>query len=224
MENTLFKVAAQDKHAVVERLIRESSPRKSHFFMIILATALATLGLIMDNAAIVIGAMLVAPLLSPVLNVGMGIVTTDFRVIRFSFVSIIKSLIFGVIISAAIMLLNIHIQSEFKLLYSLKPEMLFVYVAFISGLAGAYAFGHPRLNEYLPGVAISVALVPPLAGVGIGIALFDWHIISQTLMLLGINLVCIILMSVLIFQLMGYHSERKSADKAIKKEEEILKE
>jgi len=223
MENTLFKVEARDRHEIVERLIRESSPRKSHFFMIILATALATLGLIMDNASIVIGAMLVAPLLSPVMNVGMGVVILDLKVIRLSITSIVKSLIFGVIISAVIMLLNIHVQSEFKLLYSLKPEMLFVYVAFISGLAGAYALGHPRLNEFLPGVAISVALVPPLAGIGIGLALFDWHIISQTLVLLGINLVCIILMSILIFQLMGYHSERKSAEKAIKKEEQILK-
>jgi len=222
--NKIFKVEAAERHEVVEKLIRESSPRRSFFFMIIIATALATLGLIMDSVAVVIGAMLVAPLLSPVLNIGMGIVITDFRVIRLALVSVVQSIIFGVIISAAIMLLNLHNQTDFALLYGLKPEMLFVYVAFLSGLAGAYALGNPSLGEYLPGVAISVALVPPLAGIGIGIALLDWQIISQTLTLFGINLICIILMSVLVFQLMGYHRERKSAEKAVQKEEKILKE
>jgi len=221
-DNKIFSVDPTERRQVVEKLIEESSPRRSFFMMVILSTALATLGLLIDNIPVVIGAMLVAPLLSPVLCTGMGIVIFDFKLIRRSFVSIIKAIFIAIITAAVIGFLTQSNHNGLSLVAQLKPTVVFVYIAFVSGLAAAYAWGNPRMKEALPGVAISVTLIPPLAGVGVGLALFNFQIIADTLMLLIINLVCIILMSILIFQFMGFYKERKSAERAIKKEEKIL--
>ena len=91
-DNKIFSVDSAERRQVVEKLIEESSPRRSFFMMVILSTALATLGLLIDNIPVVIGAMLVAPLLSPVLCTGMGIVIFDFKLIRRSFIAIIKAI------------------------------------------------------------------------------------------------------------------------------------
>jgi len=221
-DNKIFSVEPTERRQVVEKLIEESSPRRSFFMMVILATALATLGLLIDNIPVVIGAMLVAPLLSPVLCVGMGVVIFDFKLMRRSVIAIAKASFVAVVTASIIGFLTHGNGNAYELIYTLKPTVIFVYIAFVSGLAAAYAWGNPRMTEALPGVAISVTLIPPLAGIGVGIALFNWQIIADTLMLLVINLVCIILMSVLIFQFLGFYRERKSAEKAIKKEEKIL--
>lgn len=221
-DNKIFSVDSAERRQVVEKLIEESSPRRSFFMMIVLSTALATLGLLIENIPVVIGAMLVAPLLTPVLCTSMGVVIYDFRLTRRSFVSIIKAVFVAIITAAVITFLTQSSQGGLALVAQLKPTVIFVYIAFISGLAAAYAWGNPRMKEALPGVAISVTLIPPLAGVGIGLALFNFQIIADTLMLLIINLVCITLMSVLIFQFMGFYKERRSAERAIKKEEKIL--
>ncbi len=222
-DNKIFSVEPTERRQVVEKLIVESSPLRSFFMMVILSTALATLGLLIDNIPVVIGAMLVAPLLSPVLCTGMGIVIFDVKLIRRSIISIIKAVFIAVVTAAVIGFLTQSNHNGLGLVMQLKPTIIFVYIAFVSGLAAAYAWGNPRMTEALPGVAISVTLIPPLAGIGIGLALFNWQIIADTLMLLIINLVCIILMSILVFQFMGFYKERRSAERAIKKEEKILK-
>jgi uncharacterized hydrophobic protein (TIGR00271 family) len=222
-DNKIFNIGPSERRQVVERLIGEGSPFRSFFMMVILSTALATLGLLIDNVPVVIGAMLVAPLLSPVLCTGMGIVIFDIKLIRRSMISILKAIFVAVVTATVIGLLTQSNHNGLSMVMQLKPTIIFVYIAFVSGLAAAYAWGNPRLTRALPGVAISVTLIPPLAGIGIGLALFDWQIIADTLMLLVINLICIILMSVLVFQFMGYYKERRSAERAIKKEEKILK-
>jgi uncharacterized hydrophobic protein (TIGR00271 family) len=220
--NKLFGVEPTDRKEVVGKLIQESSPLKSFFTMIILATALATLGLLIDNIPVIIGAMLVAPLLSPVLCIGMGIVIFDVKLIRRSVFATAKAVLLSIATSVIIVLLTQWEIAEYEFVNLMKPNLIFVYIAFVSGLAAAYSWGKPRLVEALPGVAISVTLIPPLAGIGVGLAHFDWSIIAGTVMLLIINLVCIILTSVVVFQFMGFYKERKSAEKAIKQEEKIL--
>jgi uncharacterized hydrophobic protein (TIGR00271 family) len=222
--NRLLVLESEDRKNAVQRIIEESSPFKSFFAMVVLATALATLGLLVDNIPVIIGAMLVAPILSPILAIGMGIVLIDWKIINRSLFAMLKATLIAVATSTLIALLTQWEIAQYEFVYLLKPNVIFVYIAFISGLAAAYAWGHPRLGEALPGVAISVTLIPPLAGIGVGIAHLDWGIISGTFMLLLINFVCIILTSVIIFQLAGFYRERKSAEKAIKKEEKILKE
>lgn len=221
-QNKLFSIEESERKAVVEKLIVESSPLRPFFAMVVLATALATLGLLIDNIAVVIGAMLVAPILTPVLCTGMGIVIFDTKLIRRSFVAVLKASFIAIVTSTAISLLTYNVEVNLEIIEFLKPTVMFIYIAFVSGLAAAYAWGHPSMTEALPGVAISVTLIPPLAGIGIGIARLNWPIIADTVMLFIINLICIILMSILIFQFMKFYKERKSAEKLIKKEEKVL--
>jgi uncharacterized hydrophobic protein (TIGR00271 family) len=224
LNNTLLKIEPEKRQESLKRLIQEASPRRTFFLMTILSTALATLGLLIENIPVVIGAMLVAPLLSPVLCIGMGVVIIDFKLIKFSLASLLKAVILSILIAIIFsFLVGAHGISGTSI-YQITPSYIFIFIALISGLAAALAWGHPGLSEALPGVAISVALIPPLAAVGIGISTFEWEIIRNYFQLFLINLICIILVSILVFHLMGYYKERRSAEKVIKKEEKILKE
>ena len=192
--------------------------------MIILSIALATLGLLIDNIPVIIGAMLVAPILSPVLCIGMGVVIMDHKLIRFSLFAVLKAIILSIIVAVLITLIVGARGSETSLIYQMEPNYTFIFIALVSGLAAAFTWGRPELGEALPGVAISVALIPPIAAVGIGAVLLDWQIIQHSAQLFIINLICIILISIFVFHLMGFYKERKSAKKAVEKEEKILKE
>lgn len=221
--NKIFKVDPEKRRQALEGLIQGASPRRTFFLMMTLSTALATLGLLLGNTPIVVGAMLVAPILSPILCLGMGVVTMDFKLIKFSSISVVKAVILALLISIFISLLVGAHNIENSLISGIEPSYIFIYVALVSGLAGAFAWGHPDLAAALPGVAVSVALIPPLAAVGIGISALDWELIRNSLHVLIINLICIVLISVVVFQLMGYYRERKNAEKAVQKEEKILK-
>ncbi|MBU1922381.1 DUF389 domain-containing protein [Patescibacteria group bacterium] len=222
--NAIFSAEPSKRREAMERLIQGGSPRKTFFLMITLSIALATLGLLIDNVPVIIGAMLVAPMLSPVLCVGMGVVIVDYKLIRFSIFAVLKAIILSVIVAVLIALIVGAPGSEGALIYQMEPNYVFICIALISGLAAAFAWGHPEMGAALPGVAISVALIPPLAAVGIGTVLLDWQMIQHSAQLFILNLICIILISILVFHLMGFYKERKSAERAIKKEEKILKE
>lgn len=214
----------KDKAQSVEKLISESSPRQSFFLMIGLSVLMATFGLLLDSAAIIIGSMLIAPLLYPLLSFGLGVVMYDFKLMGRSVYTIAKSTVIGVILAVFVALVfsfrgqivtpEILGQTQFLLSY--------VFVAIIAGLAGSFVFVKPQHNEHLPGVAISVALIPPIALIGIGIAWLDWSIVSTSLILYLVNVVGIVGASIVVFSRMKLAGHKKVAIKAVKKEDKIM--
>ncbi len=92
----------------------------------------------------------------------------------------------------------------------------------IAGLAGSFALVKPQLSETLPGIAISVALIPPIAVVGIGLARFNWEIISGSLLLFLVNAIGVVFASMMTFSLMNFYVKRHEADKVVKKEDKKI--
>ena len=214
----------RDKSQSVEKLISESSPRQGFFLMIGLSVLMATFGLLLDSPAIIIGSMLIAPLLYPLLSFSLGAVLFDFTLMGRSVYTIVKSTIMGVILA-------VFVASIFSIRGQIvTPEILgqtqfllsYVFVAFIAGLAGSFVFVKPQHNEHLPGVAISVALIPPIALIGIGIAWLDWRIVSTSLILYVVNVLGVVAASILVFSRMNLAEHRKVAIKAVKKEDKII--
>lgn len=211
----------KDKTEAIERLIKGSTPRQDFFLMIILSILTATFGLLLNNTAIIIGSMLIAPMLYPLLSLSLGIIMSDFKLISRSFYTILKSMAFAVAAAAvATLLFSSQFPNLSPIVFTMTQATLpYVVVAIIAGLAGSFALVKPHLNETLPGIAISVALIPPLATVGIGLARFNWPIISGSLLLFLINAIGVMFASMITFSLMNFYVKRREAQETVKKED-----
>ena len=176
--------------------------------MICLSTAIASLGLIQNSTAVVIGAMVVAPLMTPLIGAGLALVQGNTIFFRDS----IKAMGFG--IGAALLIslfLGFLVPMEEltpELLARGAPTIIDLGVAFLSGAAAAYAVARPSLLGALAGVAIAAALVPPLATVGISLAEGVWEISEGAAILFGTNLVAIILGAAFIYRRLGIQGSR----------------
>lgn len=212
----------EDKSKAVERLISASTPSQDFFFMIILSIITATFGLLLNNIAVIIGSMLIAPILFPILSLSLGITISDTNLISRSFYTLIKSVAFGIFASAFITLLFSNNLTEMtpEITSRTQATLPYIMIAIVAGLAGSFALVKPKLNETLPGIAISVALIPPLAVVGIGIARFDWTLVSGSFLLFLVNMIGVVFASMVTFSLMNFYIERGKAKETIKKEDE----
>lgn len=218
----LRNLTEKEKSEAVEHLISASSPRQDFFLMIILSMLMATFGLFLNSSAVIIGSMLIAPILSPILSLALGIVMADGKLISLSLYTLLKSVIFGVAAAALVALFLGQYSMTEEILVRTESSLPYVAIAVIAGLAASFALVKPQLNETLPGIAISVALIPPLAVTGIGIARLDWHIVSSSLIFFLVNAAGIIFSSIIIFSLMNFYVKRKVASKAVAKEERAI--
>lgn len=221
MSFTLFQnLTKDDKEDAVKKIISDSTPNQDFFLLVILSVLMATFGLLIDNSSVIIGSMLIAPILSPVLGLSLGISMADSRLISRSFYTLLKSMALG-IASAMIVtwFFNSHYQTTPEILARAEPSLIYFAIAFIAGLAASFALVMPRLSATLPGIAISVALIPPMSVVGIGMAKFDWMLTSNSFILLGINIAGIIFSSMIIFSLMNLHVKRTIIVETIKEED-----
>jgi uncharacterized hydrophobic protein (TIGR00341 family) len=190
------------KEEIIESARRACSLTRGYVFMIIISAFVATLGLMMDSTAVVIGAMVIAPLLGPSIAASVGTVMGDTALFRKGIVSTTLGLLIVIIAAAltaafvnSLQLLPSFVDISIEDLPSNIKErttlnILIVGLALASGAAGAYSFAEKK-GEILVGVMIAVALVPPAAIVGIGIALLDMEFIISSGLLLAVNVICI---------------------------------
>ena len=203
---------------IIENIRKAASPGFDYFFFVVLSGAIATLGLINDSPAVIIGAMVVAPLMSPILGVGLGSITADTRLARDSVSALIRGALISVILAALLTLSNIYLpfvpsltEIPNEILSRTQPTPNDLIIALAGGLAAAYALSQPHLSAALPGVAIATALMPPLSVIGIGIALGRWDIAGGATLLFLTNAVTIAFAAILVFFLEGF-TPRKIQD------------
>ena len=212
-----------DKTKAVDLLIRESTGDFDFYFFIVLSVLMATLGLIANSPAIVIGSMLLAPILFPILSISLSIIMSDGPLIARSIGTFLKASAAAVVAAAtATLIFSPFAPITEEILLRTEPSLIYAGVAVIAGLAVAYALAQPALSVTLPGIAVSVALIPPLATIGIGLANLDIKIAAGAFTLYIVNVLGIIFSSMLIFALMNLYAKRKIAEKVAKKEEERL--
>lgn len=182
--------------------------RTLYWIIVVVAGAIATLGLALNSSAVIIGAMLVAPLLSPLVGLGMGLATGDGRLAIHSFIVVAASTVAVIAVSTLLTLALPFPTLTDEILARTRPTTLDLVIAVFSGVAGAIVTisRSSNLAGAVPGVAVSVALVPPLgvAGFGIGIG-WDSKIIRGALLLYGANLAGIVLSAMTVFLIAGMH-------------------
>jgi len=201
-----------DLHEQIEvyKAIREGAqPNVDFFVMIGLSAAIATLGLLLNSPAVIIGAMLVAPLMAAIFGLSLGLVRGDSRMLRRAASATLRGMALAISVGLLLtLLLRTLIGPEASLpgeiLSRTQPSLLDLGVALASGAAGAYALCRKDVSASLPGVAIAAALVPPLAVVGIGLARWDGRVAGGALLLFITNLVAITVAGGLVFLWLGF--------------------
>jgi len=196
-----FRIASNtEKTEAVARLVKASTGDFDFYLFALLGISMATIGLVLNNPEVVIGSMLIAPVLYPLLSLSLSLVLFDpqlmYRSLRTLLVSFVVSIGVSFILAFLVSIMSPQgfTLSE-QILSRAQPSLLFFLVAFTSGFAATYAMVHANLNEMLPGVAISVSLVPPLAVIGTGLASQDWLVVGGALVLFLLNVMGIYLLS-----------------------------
>lgn len=200
----LPRLDIKDRTEAYTRIRRSARPSLDFYMLISLATIIAALGLIINSAAVVIGAMLVAPLMSPMVGTGLALVLGDIRFIRLSVGAVLRGVLLAIFVGAVAGLLGVDQPATTELLARTQPTLIDMAIALFSGLAGAYALCRSDAAGALPGVAIAAALVPPLATVGISLTAGRYDQAAGALLLFVANFVSISSATALMFLLLGF--------------------
>jgi uncharacterized hydrophobic protein (TIGR00271 family) len=188
---------------LVDRLHKGAEWNFSFGVLTALSTAIASLGLIQGSAATVIGAMVVAPLMLPLIAAGLSIIQGNVHLFRVSSNSMLLGVLFALGSSLLIGFVIPRSDISMELLSRGNPNILDLGVAFFAGFAAAYAFALPELLGALAGVAIAVALVPPLATCGIAFADGLWALSYGSGLLFLTNMIAIVVGAAWAFRCLG---------------------
>ena len=208
LADLLPTLTSDEQSEVFRRMRLAARPNVNYFVLITLSAVIASLGLLLNSPAVVIGAMLVAPLMSPIVAAAVGISFGDTHTLRESLTATLQGMLVTVFIAILVTLIVPGAEATAEVLARAQPTLIDLIVAVASGMAGAYAIARKEVGEALPGVAIAAALVPPLTSVGIGIALADASIAGGALLLFITNLIAIIFAASLVFLLLGMRPPR----------------
>lgn len=232
LESAQMKPASAASRFSPERLLRidpESKPRVymqifeaadlsnlNYWLELLFSAGIATLGLVLNSPAVVIGAMLISPLMGPIIAAGLALAAADLYLGVKSLLNLVASIGAAVVISAFLVwLIPLHSPTT-EILSRTRPNVLDLGVALLSGLAGSLLVFRGAQNggsSALPGVAIAVALMPPLCAAGFGIGSgFNWPIIAGASLLFITNLAAIIASAFFVFLAVRMHSRDVRAD------------
>lgn len=217
----------KEKNDAIEAIISHATPRKDFFLMLLLSVMMATFGVLLNSTVILIGSMLIAPLLYPILSFALGVIAADHTLIGRSVYTIMKSIAGALLVGFSISFLFSGREVDalalpFAITDPTAP-LMYAVVAAVSGFAAAFAVTKPHLNETLPGVAISVSLVPPLAIAGVALSLFDFDMFSSAMLLFIVNIIGIAFSAMIVFALLRFAVKRTVTQEVVKKEEKIVK-
>lgn len=213
----IVKPVTLERRAEVQVQLREScTPDFDFFLLVLLSCVIATLGLLTDSAAVIIGAMLVAPLMSPIIGIGLASLTGDARLFRDSGIALVRGAVMAILMAAFLTWGNRYLpfitlqQLPGEVLARTRPSPIDLMIALAGGMAAAFALAMPAISAALPGVAIATALMPPLCTIGIGIALGRWDVAGGAMLLFLTNAVAIAFAGMLVFFALGFVPGREA--------------
>ncbi len=209
MRNPLYRwwrhsvVDTVDHREVVTRIIDDSGLSLNYLFMTMMSAGIAVLGLLLSSPAVVIGAMLISPLMGPILGVGFGLALFDFAELRRALTTFTVGCAVAVLFSALIVLASPLQATTGEIMSRTRPNLFDLLVALFAALAGTFAIIRGR-GETIVGVAIATALMPPLAVIGYGLATWNLPVLGGSLALFGTNFLTIALAATITARIYGF--------------------
>ncbi len=165
-------------------------------WILIFAILVASVGLNVNSTAVIIGAMLISPLMGPIMGAGLGVAVYDFDLVKRSLTNLGVATLISLLVSALYFSLTPLQQTQSELLARTSPTIWDVLIALFGGLAGIVGITRKEKSNVIPGVAIATALMPPVCTAGFGIATGQWRFTGGALYLYTINCVFIALATV----------------------------
>lgn len=194
-----------ESQADIEVSIRSGvSFKGSQLITLIFAIFIASLGLNTDSIPVIIGAMLISPLMGPIIGAGLGIAIQDFELVRRSLKNVTAAVIGSLVASAIYFLISPQYESSSQLLARTSPSIYDVFVALFGGAAGILSIAAKNKGQVMPGVAIATSLMPPLCTAGYGLATMQMHFFLGALYLFFTNMIFIFFATWIGVKLMGF--------------------
>lgn len=175
----------------------------TNLWILMVAIVMASVGLNVNSTAVIIGAMLISPLMGPIIGMGYGLGTYDFDLVRQSIKNYLFAVVTGLIVSTLYFSISPLNEAHSELLARTAPNIYDVLIAFFGGLAGFIAIVSRYKGNVITGVAIATALMPPLCTAGYGLATGKWNFFGGALYLLAINTVFIALSALITTRFFG---------------------
>ncbi len=208
---SIRKIPYEQRKKIIDDITESSSPGFDYFLLVILSSSIATLGLITNSPAVIIGAMLVAPLMSPIIGIGLASMIGRKTLLKSSISAVFRGALLAIGLSALLTIVNSYLpfvsfhELPQEIISRTHPSPIDLMIALAGGLAAAYSLTEERLSAALPGVAIATALMPPVCTVGVGLALQRWDVAGGALLLFITNAVTIAFAATVVFFLRGFN-------------------
>lgn len=193
-----------EKQVVLENVKSNISFRGANLWILACAIVVASVGLNVNSTAVIIGAMLISPLMSPIIGAGFALGIYDFGLLKKS----LKNLLIATFVSLAVSTIYFYLspfkETQSELLARTSPNIYDILIAFFGGLVGVIAITRKEKGNPIPGVAIATALMPPLCTAGYGLAIGNLRFFGGALYLYTINCVFICVATFLIVKFLNY--------------------
>jgi uncharacterized hydrophobic protein (TIGR00271 family) len=201
----LFTHASEEQYQTLFVSLREEAKASSTFMtLILLSTLLATVGLYLNSSSVIIGAMLLAPLMQPIVSFSMGVLRRSQSIFSESLKTIAIGVAIALVSSALFALIMPFETLTNEMQGRLRPSIMDLIVALISGTAAAYAKNNEKIVGSLVGVSIAVALVPPIAVAGIGLGWMNFDMFYHAFLLFLTNFAGIVFAASMLFFMQGF--------------------
>lgn len=198
------RVSHQDVRNLEDSLLDESVLNQDYIVLILGSCAIATFGLLSNSAAVIIGAMLIAPLVLPIRGVAFGALEGNIKLLQEGMKALLLGTFIAILLAFGIGWLVGLPQYGSEVMARSRPNLLDLGIAVVAGSISGFAKIEPRLSNSLAGAAIAVALMPPICVIGLGLAQGDLVLSKGASLLYLTNLLGITLSCMLIFLIAGY--------------------
>jgi uncharacterized hydrophobic protein (TIGR00271 family) len=208
-------LSEEAKDNIFNQVIEDTKVTPYYYIMILLACTIVTYGLLQNSTAVIIGAMLISPLMGPIIGGALAVSEGDNSLLKIA----IRTEVLGALLTVAFaVFLALIIPEKLlteEILSRTRPTLLDLIIALAAGAAGTYAICYRPNSAIIPGVAISTALMPPLCVVGIGISNKDYAVASGALLLFLANIIAINFASILVFNIFGFNHFYRECKKCL---------
>lgn len=203
----------EDKNLVLDNVKSSISFRGSNLWILACAIVVASIGLNVNSTAVIIGAMLISPLMGPIIGAGFGLGIYDFNLLKKSLKNLLIATVVGLLVSTLYFYISPFKEVQPELLSRTSPNIYDILIAFFGGLVGAIAITRVEKGNPIPGVAIATALMPPLCTAGYGLALGSLKFFLGAMYLYSINCVFICISTFFIVKYLKYPVKKQLDDR-----------
>lgn len=207
----------EDKTKVLENVRTNISFRGSNLWILACAIVVASVGLNVNSTAVIIGAMLISPLMGPIVGAGFGLGTYDFELLKRSLKNLFIATIVSLLVSTFYFYISPFKEAQPELLSRTSPNIYDILIAFFGGIVGAVAITRVEKGNPIPGVAIATALMPPLCTAGYGLATGSFKFFFGAMYLYSINCIFICISTFLIVKYLAYPTKKQLDEPTQKK-------